>query len=196
LIRADEDSDIAIDVPRPDLLQPVFQEAARRGESSDGSGEFAVDGPVQRRPRLAPAPQEDDESAVVGPGGIARPADQRDLAAEVASAMERMPRTIGGMPVTVLRGRSDSGHQYHARASVACPTHPGCSRSRSCAALLMERFGAQAAALYLSCWSSRGQDLSAEAHRAYPPTVGEMQARAFRGEVVQRGCRRGLRAGR
>jgi hypothetical protein len=89
--------------------------------------------------------------------------------------MERMPRTIGGMLVTVLRGRSDSVHQYHARASVACPTHPGCSRSRSCA-LLVERFGAQAAALYLSCWSSRGQDLSAEAHRAYRPTVGEMQA--------------------
>ena len=174
LPQLDEDSDFAMDggaiVGSPRRSPQVLG----RGESSESGQDIAVDGPAPWRPRRDRGGPPDLMDAADAQLEIPAPVGQRDLAAEVAAAVAAMPRTIAGMPLVVLRGRAEAGHSYAARVSLACPAHPGCSRTRSCA-LLVERFGPRAAALYLSAWASR-QDLSPEAHRAYRPSVADMQA--------------------
>ena len=169
---ADTDDEYAPDVP----FQPRRPPVADAQGSGDSGSDFAAEGSHAGEQHGAAAVA---EPAAQRSGSESLEGSDRELlfaVQDAAAAEQSLPQRIAGMPTSVLRGHPG---RCHARLVMQCPSHAGCSRSRSIA-LQVGRFGQQASAIYLSCWAARAH-LTREAHRRYRPSVADMDGHVAAG---------------
>ena len=121
-------------------------------------------------PRIAPPPAPPIAPALVDADIAGESGDEGPVAEGV-----RWPDMIEGARVSMLPGRDDESHFYHARLAVICPRHgPTCNRSRS-VELCKEEFGVRAPLFYLCTWLARAGEMSVERHKAWRPNARQMR---------------------
>lgn len=156
---ASDDSEVAGDLP------PVVDGAA------GGEGPEGADGDDGAGPEGGSEASEDE---VAGDGADLGAGPDDGDAEPLGLDGEPIPEEIEGCRVRFIPGRDDERWRYHDRIEAFCCVHSGCQKSRSLH-LMVDRLGPTAAYIFIGAWAAKAEDMPAERHKAYRPTLADMR---------------------